>query len=151
MLEKNCASWEAFPTFSACQGLLCHVNSMVCDKGRAPIILYGMFNSSLLLWMLVQACPISVQPLIRGCSIMLSQVQNLFQEWATSITWWAFWVAGPRFEVLTCDTHMETACSKGASSSPAPCQLPVSREMLVKCMLTLVAGGSPTNECQSHP
>lgn len=79
-LEKDWAGWEAFPTFSACQCPLCHVNSIVHDKGNVPAVLYGKFISGLLLWMLVQACPISVLPLIRVYPIMLSQMQNLFQE-----------------------------------------------------------------------
>ena len=58
-----------------------------------------------------------------------------------SFSHWASWTEESGFGVLTCD----------ASSSCAPCQQPVSREMLVNRRPTLGQDSLIGNSCRTHP
>lgn len=82
VLEKAWTGWKVLPSLPAHHGPLCHGYTSVLHKGSPPLIPPGELLPTLRLAMWGKTCRTHVHLMLRLCPIMLSQAQNVFQEWA---------------------------------------------------------------------
>jgi hypothetical protein len=111
MWQKACALQAIFPTILICERIPWHVGSAVMNTGSPVLIPFEVFPPTVLLLVLGDAytepelsatCPTRVHFVLRMLSLLFSQHQNVFHDWATRPTrvcllggWTGLWSPNP--------------------------------------------------------